>query len=58
MSVNKELEEGLAIDLHFDRVIRLFCAADSRGWSIEAAQPPNDGDTLRSGRVDYVEYRG
>jgi hypothetical protein len=44
------------IDLHFDRVIRLFCASDSRGWTIEAAQPPNDGDTLRSGRVDYVEY--
>jgi len=46
------------IDLHFDRVIRLFCASDSRGWSIEAAQPPNDGDTLRSGRVDYVQYLG
>lgn len=46
------------IDLHFDGIIRLFCASDSRGWSIEAAQPRNDGQTLRSGRVDYVEYLG
>jgi hypothetical protein len=44
------------IDLHFDSVLRLFCAPDSRGWSIQAAEPPNDGDTLRSGKVDYVEY--
>jgi len=44
------------IDLHLDRVIRLYCAPDSRGWSIEAGQPPNDGETLRSGRIDYVEY--
>jgi len=44
------------VDLHVDGVIRLFCAPDSRGWSIEAAQPPNDGETLLSGRIDYVEY--
>lgn len=44
------------VDLHFDHVIRLHCAADSRGWSIEAAHPPNDGKTLNSGKVDYVEY--
>ena len=44
------------IDLHLDRHICLFCAPDSRGWSIEAALPPNDGRTLRSGRIDYVEY--
>jgi hypothetical protein len=44
------------VDLHADGIIRLFCAPDSRGWSIEAAQPPNDGKTLLSGRIDYVEY--
>lgn len=44
------------VDLHFDQMIRLHCAADSRGWSIEAAHPPNDGKTLNSGKVDYVEY--
>jgi len=44
------------VDLHLDRHICLFCAPDSRGWSIEAALPPNDGRTLRSGRIDYVEY--
>jgi hypothetical protein len=43
------------VDLHLDNRIRLHCAPDSRGWSIEAAQPPNDGKTLRSGRIDYVE---
>ena len=43
------------VDLHLDNCIRLHCAPDSRGWSIEAAQPPNDGKTLRSGRIDYVE---
>jgi hypothetical protein len=44
------------IDLHLDRHICLFCAPDSRGWNIESALPPNDGRTLRSGRIDYVEY--
>lgn len=44
------------VDLHFDGIIRLHCAEDSRGWSIEAAHPPNDGKTLRSGKVNYVEY--
>lgn len=44
------------IDLHTDGVIRLICPPDSRGWSIDAAQPYNDGKTLLSGRIDYVEY--
>lgn len=44
------------IDLHADGVLRLICPRDSRGWSIEAAQPYNDGKTLLSGRIDYVEY--
>jgi hypothetical protein len=42
------------VDLHLDDHIQLNCAPDSRGWSIEAAQPLNDGQTLRSGRIDYV----
>lgn len=46
------------VDLHQDGCIRLSCAPDSRGWSIDSAQPPNDGKTLRSGRIDYVEYIG
>lgn len=44
------------VDLHLDEHIRLYCAPDSRGWSIEGSQPPNDGKTLRSGRIDYVEF--
>lgn len=44
------------IDLHFDKVIRLYCSPDSRGWNIEAAHPPTDGKTLNSGKVDHVEY--
>jgi hypothetical protein len=41
------------IDLHQDGWIRLDCPRDSRGWSIEAAEPP--GDSLQSGRIDMVE---
>jgi hypothetical protein len=44
------------IDLHADGAIRLLCPPDSRGWGIEAAQPHNDGKTLLSGRIEYVEY--
>jgi hypothetical protein len=43
------------IDLHFDGVIRLHCAQDSRGWNIESAEPPNDGKTMQSGRIDLIE---
>lgn len=49
---------GLAhalVDLHLDGCLRLYCSPDSRGWSIEAAEPPNDGKTLRSNRIDDVE---
>jgi hypothetical protein len=46
------------VDLHLDDHIRLHCPIDSRGWSIETAQPPNDGKTLRSGRIDHVEWFG
>jgi hypothetical protein len=46
------------VDLHLDNHIRLHCPIDSRGWSIEAAQPPNDGKTLRSGRIDHIEWIG
>jgi hypothetical protein len=44
------------IALHEDGVLRLHCAPDSRGWSIESAEPPYDGKTLRSGRLDEVEW--
>lgn len=36
---------GLAhalVDLHLDGVLELYCPADSRGWSIERAEPPSD----------------
>ena len=55
----KQLSLGLShalVDLHQDRVIQLHCPADSRGWSIEAAQPPIDGNLMRSSRIDHVEY--
>jgi len=41
------------VELHLDDNIRLFCPPDSRGWSIEAAEPPSDG--LQSGRIATVE---
>jgi hypothetical protein len=49
---------GLAhalIDLHEDRWIRLHCPRDSGGWSLELAQPPSDGKTLLSGKIQFVE---
>jgi hypothetical protein len=42
------------IDLHQDGWIRLNCPRDSRGWSIELAEPPSD-DLMRSGRIDSIE---
>lgn len=50
---------GLAhalVDLHESGHLRLHCEPDSRGWSLDAAEPPPDGKTLRSGRIDFVEY--
>lgn len=32
------------IELHEDRIIRLECPADSSGWSLSQASPPNDDD--------------
>jgi len=55
----KQLSSGLShalVDLHEDRIIRLHCTADSRGWSVEAAQPPIDAEFMRSSRIDHVEY--
>jgi hypothetical protein len=42
------------IDLHQDDIIRLYCPRDSRGWSIEAAEPPSD-ESLQSARIDTIE---
>lgn len=55
----KKLTLGLShalVDLHADNVIQLNCPVDSRGWSIEAAQPPIDGNLMHSSRIDHVEY--
>jgi hypothetical protein len=54
----RQCTTGLAhalIALHEDERIRLHCAPDSRGWSIERAEPPDDANTLRSARIDEVE---
>jgi hypothetical protein len=42
------------IDLHSDEIIRLYCPRDSRGWSIEPAEPPSD-ESLQSPRIDTIE---
>lgn len=50
---------GLAhalLGLHEDAVIRLHCEADSRGWDLVSAEPPNDGKTLRASRLDKIDY--
>lgn len=43
------------IDLHQDKIIRLVCPRDSRGWSIELAEAPS-GDGLDSNRIDSIEF--
>ncbi len=44
-------------ELHLDSQIKLHCSPDSGGWSLQLASPPNDGKTLRSDRMDFVEIR-
>lgn len=42
------------VDLHLEGHIKLFCPPDSRGWSIEQAEPPND-EFLQSSRIATVK---
>jgi hypothetical protein len=42
------------VDLHLDDYIKLFCPQDSRGWSVESAEPPSE-EALKSGRIATVE---
>jgi hypothetical protein len=42
------------VDLHLDGYIQLFCPPDSRGWSIEKAEPPSD-ELLQSGRIASIK---
>jgi hypothetical protein len=54
-----QLTRGLGhalVDLHLDGVIRMHCNPDSGGWSLELSSPPNDGKTLLSERLDFVEW--
>jgi hypothetical protein len=54
----KQLTLGVShalVDLHLDNLIKLDCPVDNRGWSIEAAHPPTDGNLMRSSRIDNVE---
>lgn len=44
-------------ELHLDSQIKLHCSPDSGGWSLQYASPPNDGKTLRSDRMDFVEIK-
>jgi hypothetical protein len=56
----KTMTTGLAqalVNLHLDGVIILNCPPDSPGWDLGAASPSNDGRTLRSNRIDSVEWR-
>ena len=55
---DKQCTLGLShalVDLHEDEIIRLVCPLDSRGWSIELAQPSRD-DTIKSDRITLIEY--
>ena len=45
------------VELHLDGLICLHCFQDSRGWSLEEAEPPQDGHTLQSNRIDFIERR-
>ncbi len=44
------------VDLHLDGQIILYCPQDSKGWSLQEADPlPLDNQTFRSARIDVVE---
>jgi hypothetical protein len=45
------------VDLHLDGHLVLHCPQDSSGWSLQEADPPLDNQTLRSARIDFVEWR-
>ena len=45
------------IELHLEGYIKLHCSPDSGGWSLQHASPPNDGMTLRSERIDFIEIK-
>ena len=50
--------EGLAaalVELHLDGVLRLHAPPDVRGWSIAAAEPEPDGETLIGQQLQYIE---
>jgi len=54
---NKTCTLGLShalIELHQERKISLHCPQDSRGWSIESAEPPSDR-TLESDKIEIIE---
>jgi len=55
----RALTLGLAqalVALHEDNVVVLHCPADSRGWDLSVAEPPNDGRTMRSAHLDAIEW--
>jgi hypothetical protein len=45
------------IDLHMTGRLVLHAPPDARGWSVEDAEPPNDGNLLRGTTVDHFELR-
>jgi hypothetical protein len=58
-AVGRVVSLGLSqalLSLHEDGVIVLECPRDSRGWDLSAAEPSNDGDKLRSDRLDAVRF--
>ncbi len=57
---DKQCTLGLShclVELHEDKIIRLECPIDSRGWNIELVQPPRD-DTIKADRITLIEYLG
>ena len=45
------------VDLHVDKVIRLDCPVDARGWDIGLAVPPRD-EAVKAYKINTVEYLG
>jgi hypothetical protein len=57
---DRVLTLGLAhalVDLHLDGQVVLHCPQDSRGFSLQEADPPLDNQTIRSARIETVEWR-
>lgn len=57
----RQITMGLShalLEMHGEDRLVLECPVDSNGWSLSLADPPRDGNHLRSDRVSVIAYQG